>query len=249
MISSGTPSRRCLIDRFDPRTRLLAACSLALALALSQSPAVLAGGAALGAALAVWAWADRRPLLRRWLLVNTFLVLMSLPLTFSTPGAMALQAGPLTITVPGLVRSITIVLRGNSIFLCCAALLGTLGAMDIARALQQLGMPSKLTQLFFLTIRYSDTLTMEYRTLRLALRARGFRPSLNAHSLRTFGYLVGNLLARSFDRSQRVLDAMKCRGFQGTFHVLQPARFRTGDRLALATAVLLVMVITWVQLG
>jgi cobalt/nickel transport system permease protein len=43
---------------------------------------------------------------------------------------------------------------------------------------------------------------------------------MNGHSYRAIGYLVGMLLVRSFDRSERVLAAMKCRGFRGRYYML-----------------------------
>jgi cobalt/nickel transport system permease protein len=52
------------------------------------------------------------------------------------------------------------------------------------------------------------------------MKVRGFRPRMSGHAYRTYGYLIGMLLVRSFDRSERILAAMKCRGFHGHFHVL-----------------------------
>ncbi|MCX8955322.1 cobalt ECF transporter T component CbiQ, partial [Ruegeria sp. NA] len=36
-----------------------------------------------------------------------------------------------------------------------------------------------------------------------------------------FGYLVGMMLVRAIERSERILDAMKCRGFSGRMLLLQ----------------------------
>ena len=55
---------------------------------------------------------------------------------------------------------------------------------------------------------------------------------MNGHSYRTFGYLVGMLLVRSFDRSERVLAAMKCRGFRGQYWLLDHFSFVASPRRA-----------------
>ena len=52
------------------------------------------------------------------------------------------------------------------------------------------------------------------------MKVRCFQPGLNRHTYRTVGYLVGMLLVRSFDRSERILSAMLCRGFAGRYYVL-----------------------------
>jgi cobalt/nickel transport system permease protein len=52
------------------------------------------------------------------------------------------------------------------------------------------------------------------------METRAFRPGYNLHTFRSFGNLFGLLLVRSLDRSERVLAAMKCRGFQGRFYIL-----------------------------
>jgi cobalt/nickel transport system permease protein len=92
------------------------------------------------------------------------------------------------------------------------------------------------------TVRYLDLLHHEYERLRRAMRARGFRPGPNAHTLRTLGHLVGMLLVRAFDRSERVLAAMKCRGFRGRFPALHEMSWsRTDARFAAAAGLLLAL--------
>ncbi|MBN1257277.1 MAG: cobalt ECF transporter T component CbiQ, partial [Planctomycetes bacterium] len=44
-----------------------------------------------------------------------------------------------------------------------------------------------------------------------------------------YGYLVGILLVRSIARSERILAAMKCRGFNGKFYILTPFKCRQAD--------------------
>jgi cobalt/nickel transport system permease protein len=55
-------------------------------------------------------------------------------------------------------------------------------------------------------------------------------------SYRAVGQLVGMLLVRSVDRSQRILTAMKCRGYEGRFFVLDHFRFGGHDAALAAVA-------------
>jgi cobalt/nickel transport system permease protein len=47
------------------------------------------------------------------------------------------------------------------------------------------------------------------------------------------------LLVRSLDRSQRVLDAMRCRGFDGRLRLLDTLTWRIADSAVLLLALLL----------
>ena len=61
------------------------------------------------------------------------------------------------------------------------------------------------------------------------MKVRCFRPRTDRRTCRAYGHLVGMLLVRSLDRSERVMDAMKCRGFKGEFYVLRHFIYRSRD--------------------
>jgi cobalt/nickel transport system permease protein len=113
----------------------------------------------------------------------------------------------------------------------------------LGHALDHLFVPRKLTLLYCLTVRYVGTLRLEYDRLRTAMRVRGFQPRTDFHTLRSMGHLVGMLLVRSFDRSERVLAAMKCRGFRGTFWLFDHFAFARRDLVfAIAAAAALLII-------
>jgi cobalt/nickel transport system permease protein len=93
-------------------------------------------------------------------------------------------------------------------------------------------------------VRYIDVLDAEFMRLRQAMRARAFVPRSNRHSWNSFGWLIGMLLVRSLERSERILAAMKCRGFDGRLYLLEDYRWRVQDSLhALAFGLLLTAVL------
>ena len=97
------------------------------------------------------------------------------------------------------------------------------------QALQRLRVPQRLVLLMMFTVRYIGVFEQEYLRLRQAMRVRGFAPKLNVHTLRSYGYLTGMLLVHAFDRSERVLEAMRCRGFAGRFHTHRHMHARRAD--------------------
>jgi len=104
------------------------------------------------------------------------------------------------------------------------ALLSSLEMVELGHALARLGAPQRLVTLLLFTVRYVDVLGQEYARLRLAMRARAFRPRAGWHTWRAYGWLVGMLLVMSLERSERIHAAMRLRGFTGRFHLLDEAR-------------------------
>jgi cobalt/nickel transport system permease protein len=94
-----------------------------------------------------------------------------------------------------------------------------------------LGIPDKVVQLFLFTYRYIHVIHEEYLRLLRALKIRGFEPGTNLHTYRTYAYLVGMLLLKSYERSFRIRQAMLCRGFQGRFYSLNHLSMKTSDWL------------------
>jgi cobalt/nickel transport system permease protein len=103
------------------------------------------------------------------------------------------------------------------------ALLGSIEPVKLGHAMAQLRLPVKFVHLFLFTVRYIDVQGREYRRLRTAMKARGFRLRCDLHTWRSVGYLFGMLLVRGIERAERILAAMRCRGFQGHFHLMAEA--------------------------
>ncbi|MBR7551292.1 cobalt ECF transporter T component CbiQ, partial [Mycobacterium tuberculosis] len=68
------------------------------------------------------------------------------------------------------------------------------------------------------------------------LKARGFRPATSRHTLATLGLVVGTVLVRALERSERVAEAMRCRGFSGHFALLPQTPLTATDGAVLAGA-------------
>ncbi len=235
------------LTQVDPRARVIAAVVLSIVVALADDFRVLAtalAAAALGAAISRLPW---QTVLRRLLPLNVVMLLLGLMLPLTTPGTSLLEFGSLEFSREGLLLSARVALKGNAIVLTLLVLLGPMDANSLGHALSHLRVPDKLTHLMLFTIRYLDVLHQEYRRMRSAMRTRGFRPRMDRHTYRTFGNLVGMLLVRSFDRSERVVAAMKCRGFRGRFYLLDHFHFRRRDVPFCVATTLLLCVLIWVE--
>ena len=68
-----------------------------------------------------------------------------------------------------------------------------------------------------LTHRYIFVFLHEMKRMYRSMRVRGFHPSTSLETMRSMGNFFGMLFVRSFDRTQRVYDAMLSRGYNGRF--------------------------------
>ncbi|MCB9948207.1 MAG: cobalt ECF transporter T component CbiQ [Rhodospirillaceae bacterium] len=238
-------ARAGLFSDHDPRVRLAVALVGCVAAVALQSLGALASALAIALLALAASRPDLRRLRGRLLSLEGFMIMVLVTLPFTVPATapdgILLQVGPFTASGDGLRRAFVILLKANIVVLLLAALIGGLEATQFGRALAGLGLPGRLVTLLLMTVRYMEVLQRDYARLRRSMRVRGFRARADRHSLRSVGYLIGMLLVRSFDRSERILDAMRCRGFNGTFrHDPLDAAGGRDAVLALAAAIAVV---------
>lgn len=221
------------VGRLDPRWKLAGLLVAAIAaLNVHSCPPALAAfaGALLLAALArlPLGWYVRRLAAS---LVMFALFLAWLPLVVQS-GDETFEIGFLTLSLTGLARLISLSAAIAAMISLMLVLLATTPIPCIFKAARALWLPRLLVLLTLLTYRYVFLLMEEFARLRTALRVRGFRNRADLHSYRTIGQVAGTLLVRSHERSERVGQAMRCRGFDGEFRALDDFRTAWPDVLA-----------------
>jgi cobalt/nickel transport system permease protein len=241
-------SARAYLTGVDPRAKILFALVFSVLAALLQSfPAMVA---ALAASITAWFFSGISigTLVKRLLPLNAVFLFLAICLPFTTPGRPIAVLGSMSLSREGLLLAAAIALKGNAIVLMMIDLFSTMEPATLGHALNHLRVPKKLTLLLLMTIRYLDVLDREYSRLRAAMRVRAFRPGMNRHTYRAFGYLAGMLLVRSLDRSERILAAMKCRGFAGRFYLLDHFTFTKNDMPFCAASLAVLVFIAGMEL-
>ena len=218
------------VHRLDPRARLAGAAAFSLAVALARRPDTGALALTLGAGLVLAARLPLGLVLRRLAAVNVFIAFLWLFLPFSADGEIVFALGPLTATVPGLSLAGAVTLKCNAIVCALMALVSTIAPSDMGRALRGLGAPTSLSHLFLFTYRFVHVIGRERARLASAMKIRGFAPRTDLRTYKAYASLVGMVLVRSWERAERVHQAMLCRGFQGVFHSLNELHMTTADR-------------------
>jgi cobalt/nickel transport system permease protein len=230
-----------VIHRLDPRGRIVMSAAFSLLMALSSDFTVLGLGAGLAALAVILARIPAAPLAKRLMRLNAFMAVVFILVPVTYPGRPAFTVWILSYSWEGLAWCAVLVLKANAIVLAFTALLGTVELFELGRAFEHLRVPDKLIHLFMFTLRYLDVLHHEYENLLRSMKARAFRPRMSRHTYAAYGNLVAMLLVRSLERSERILAAMKCRGFRGRFHIMRHFEFGRCDLVFVSIGTLIIV--------
>lgn len=139
----------------------------------------------------------------------------------------------------GIFLGLLLFFKSNEILLISVSMLMTSEPFQIFRAFRELKLPPKLVQLFFLTYRYIFTVYEEYSVLVKSAKCRGFKPKTSLQTYKTYGYIMANLLVKSYFRADRVYKAMLSRGFKGEFPAYRELVMKREDYVFAAFSVIL----------
>lgn len=226
------------LDSFDARTRIVSSLAIVVAVLAIRSPLVLLAGLAALLAFALACGLRLREIAARMAHAEGFVLVLLLMLPLTIPGPAFAAFGPVEFSQPGLDRALKILLRVNLSALTVLVLLAGLEPSRFGHALAGLGVPQKLAHLLLFSARWTALVRQEALRLHDALRARAFRASTSAHTLRTLGHFTGQLLVRAMERAERVDEAMRCRGFAGRFALVVEERAGRRDAVFAAAVAL-----------
>lgn len=234
------------LEHWDGRTRILALLSLALAVALTSR---LEGAAAGFGVVTALAMAGRLPpgfALARLRVLALFVVplLVIVPFHRSVDSLSLVEGWAWGPTWEGSQQALLMTLRILGASLAALLALGV-GPIDrTIRSLQDLGVPLVLVHMTLLAYRYIYVFSEDLAHMRAALASRGFVARADARTLVTSGQLVGGLLVRSLDRTERIDAAMRCRGFDGRLRTLGGGRVRVTDVAVMLAVMAVAAVLT-----
>ena len=236
-----------LIHRLDPRVKVVVTILFILSNVLLPDGAWIGFVLAWGflAVLSKLADLGYGYLLRRSFVALPF-ALAAITAIFALPGqpVFAISLGPwrLVATDAGLLRFASIVVRSWLSVQMAILLTATTQFPDLMHALRHLRVPQVIVAIVSFMYRYLFVLIDEAERLLRARESRSAR--LNATTgggsvawrARVAGNMAGQLFLRSYERSDRVYNAMLSRGYAGQFLTLNPHVMRAQDWMALLMA-------------
>lgn len=159
--------------------------------------------------------------------------------------------GPFTLipTDYGLVKFSSILLRSWLSVQAAILLVATTRFPDMIHAFEHLHVPAVLTTIISFLYRYLFVLTDEVMRL---LRARASRSAVAAGQrsgrnvvwrARVTGNMAGQLFLRSYERSDRIYNAMLARGYAGQLRTLHPHVMKNSDWSFVLLSVLIILLL------
>lgn len=202
--------------KYSPAVSILSAAVYAFFIAFQQHITVYDGiFAAFAVATGILSGA---PVLRRLLKFNILIVFICLTMLMMHGDRHA---------------ALLIFLRSNLIMAVNISLFYGYSSMDYYYGLYALKLPSKFTVLLFFCVKYIEIIGNEYNKMRESLKIRNFKPKTDMFTYRTYANMTGMLLIRSMERSVRLAQAMRLRGFNGRLYPFNFKAFMKQDLIML----------------
>lgn len=178
--------------------------------------------------------------------------LVAVTVLFSIPGnpvsSFHFLMRDFTITDAGLLRFVSILIRSWLSVQMAIMLVAVTRFPDLVHALEHLHVPAILTTIIAFLYRYLFVLVDEvYRLLRAresrSAAASGQRSGGSVFwRAKVAGNMAGQLFLRSYERSDRIYNAMLSRGYTGHLYTLNPHEMKSRDYLVTALVVVLIFI-------
>jgi len=241
MMDERFATGKSLLHRRNPKVKIIVATAFIVVVAITSNFKVATVALIITTLLILISQLTPGAIIKRLLAVNSFVLFLWLTLPLTYGGEQNIQLGPFIFSLQGIQLAALITLKANAIILALIALLGTSTIAHLGHALDGLGLSKRLCFLLLFSYRYIFVIHNEYKKLSRAVKIRCFTPTTNIHTYRTYGYLFGMTLVRSWNRASRIQQAMLLRGFNGRLIPLDTKTINKNDYFFLATSLLLTL--------
>jgi cobalt/nickel transport system permease protein len=226
------------IHQWEQRSKLVSLLTLIFAFAFVSHLLLLP----LMGAITIGLYLLARLPLRFWLIrlryPGFFIGAMVLFLPFGAGETILWQWGWLSLKQEGCEALVLILIRFLSILTVTLVLFGTATLSDNLKAMRSLGVPALIVDMALLAYRYLQEVQEMRIKMQRAMQLRGFqRHRFTSKNLQVLAQLMGVLLIRSYERSQRVYQAMILRGY-GQEKSQAKKNLSGGDRLSWTASIM-----------
>lgn len=221
-----------LVHRLDPRTKVIVTAAFLVAVVLRDSRD-LAGLAPLVLYPVAIASVSGLPvgyLAGKLLLASPFVLLVGMWNPIFDREIVA-HIGPWGVS-GGVISFLSIMVRFALTLSAALILVAVTGFDSVCLALTKMRVPRAFVVQLGLLYRYIFVLAREAGRMMRAYSLRNLEDE--KPTMRMYGTLLGHLLLRAIDRSQRVHMAMLGRGFDGEMRMMRPSRMGMADLLYIA---------------
>lgn len=223
------------VHRWDVRCKILTILGYSFMIASLRHPVPACAAVCISLVVSMIAKIPLRRVLFRLTALAGFLgmFLVVMPFTVAThAGDTIVVFGgmeQLGLNLRGLILAATIIAKAVAIALLMEPLVSTAPLPVTLHGLTRLGAPEMVAQMVLLSHRYVHVFRHEARRMAAGMQARGFSLKTDLETMRAIANFLGMLFVRSFERTERVFDAMRARGYNGRFHSPGNLHLRISD--------------------
>lgn len=228
------------IHRWEPRTKLVTGIIMTFLLVSLRTPRLLIYLYLGMTGLLTSMGFSVKILVKRTIYVFPFLIFMAIPLLIG--GGIPPSDERVTLVLLLTFKSLTSLYIMFMIF-------SSQPIIELLNGLAYMKLPKLFISIVFLSWRYVFLLGEKLSNMYKALIARLFKPNVRKSSLKIYGQVMGGMLIKSIDTSDKVYRAMVSRGFDGTIPTSQPKEIKSMDIvksvLMISSVLLLILIEKW----
>lgn len=246
--AASDSERSGLLQRLDPRVKVVSAGMLLVAVAASHSVTAIAATFASVTLFGLVSSLTLRSIaVRVWIPVLAFTFVIGLPALFTTPGvpALTIPATSVDVTEQGIRTAVLLLSRVLTAGTIAYLLVVSTSWPRVLAALRRLRVPASAVALLAMTYRYIFLLTSAAHDMLRSRESRTVGHLAGSTQRRVAAAMTGSLMLRSLALSNDVHHAMRSRGFRGSFDSLETFRARGRDLAALAFALTATILTIW----
>ncbi len=237
------------IHRIEPRTKII---SFGILIVSGVFAGTISGALFFFMVGAVVLLASRLPvrfILNRMKVICVFVIPILILMPFTYTGTPVFSLGPLVASVEGITFGVLVTIRSVTAILLVVTMLGTQRFDTTLKALALMRVPSIIIQMLLFTYRYIYVMVDEFLRIWSAMRAKGFTFTFSRYGLGMIGNLIGMLLIKSYERAERVYQAMIAKGYTGKPISFATFRVTVTDGIFCSAVIALAVAVPLVSLG
>lgn len=226
-----------------PRTRLICTLSIVFAIVLTPNgrwETWFVYGVTI-AGLILFSRISKTVLFKRAIVELIFVGVVILGTLFRREGEVIWQWGVLQITNIGLITLGSVTCKAGLCLIALNILTMTTSITELLNALTSLRIPPLLIAILASMYRYLNVLIEEFNSMRRAAISRNFSIASPRRQRSIVGNSIGALFIRTYDRGERIYQAMLARGYREILPLENSAKEGIRDFAAISLTVLLML--------
>lgn len=245
-VAGSWSGRENFFSSWDARCKIISLLAFSLCAVFTNTLYVLLGEVGVVFFVLFIAHIPIRLIWRRLLAVTPFLLFMVIFLMLTAPSGESNitivfeYMGSISLNCEALETAMRLCIKAVIVVSIMPLIVDTSPYAVTVMALRSVGIPESISQMLLLGYRYIFVFRDEAARMYRSMVLRGFSPRTDMRTLRIIGSFVAMIFVRSYERTQRIHDAMVARGYRGAFPVT--VEFKAAPRDVIIT-------IFWISLG